>query len=103
MSVGGALHADLAYGVAHACAAGEQVSGDAWVAVADDEQVLLAAIDGLGHGAAAREAAELRRRDDPRPRRRAAAVAGDRMPRRARRHARRGVDDRPHRAAPAAG
>lgn len=58
MSVGGALHPDLAYGVAHACAAGEQVSGDAWVAVADGERVLLAAIDGLGHGAAAREAAE---------------------------------------------
>ena len=60
MSLGGALHADLAYGVAHACADGEEVSGDAWVALADgDERVLLAAIDGLGHGAAAREAAEL--------------------------------------------
>ncbi len=59
MSVGGALHADLAYGVAHACADGEEVSGDAWVAIADGEQALLAAIDGLGHGDAAREAAEL--------------------------------------------
>ncbi|MDO8185415.1 SpoIIE family protein phosphatase [Conexibacter sp. JD483] len=57
MSIGGALHADLAYGVAHACADGEQVSGDAWVALAAEDQVLLAAIDGLGHGVAAGEAA----------------------------------------------
>lgn len=58
MSVGGALHADVAYGVAYACADGEQVSGDTWVALAGDDQVLLAAIDGLGHGAAAGEASE---------------------------------------------
>lgn len=57
MTAGALLHPDVSFGVAHACAEGEQISGDAWVAVAAGDTVLLAAIDGLGHGAAAGEAA----------------------------------------------
>jgi hypothetical protein len=36
---------------------GEQVCGDAWRAIAQDKRLLIAVADGLGHGAAAREAA----------------------------------------------
>lgn len=52
------LHPDVGLGVAQVCAEGEQVCGDSWVALASGAGVLLAAIDGLGHGAAAGEAAE---------------------------------------------
>jgi negative regulator of sigma-B (phosphoserine phosphatase) len=52
------LHPDVALGVALATAEGEQVCGDAWVAAAGRDGVLLAAIDGLGHGAPAGRAAQ---------------------------------------------
>jgi phosphoserine phosphatase RsbX len=47
--------------VAIACAPaeGEQVAGDQHVAVSFEDSALIAAIDGLGHGAAAGEAAQL--------------------------------------------
>jgi negative regulator of sigma-B (phosphoserine phosphatase) len=59
--------------VALAAAEGEEVSGDQHVAVRCDGGALVAAIDGLGHGAAAGEAAQIAVRvltehcDDPLP------------------------------------
>lgn len=50
-------HAGVEVGVARAAADGEPVSGDDHVAVPARDGMLLAAIDGLGHGAAAGEAA----------------------------------------------
>jgi hypothetical protein len=52
------LHPDLDVGVARAAAADEEVSGDIAVAVRCRDGALLAAIDGVGHGAAAGEGAE---------------------------------------------
>jgi phosphoserine phosphatase RsbX len=60
--------------VASAPAQGETVAGDQYVAVPCGEGALLAAIDGLGHGAAAGEAAQLavevlrEHREEPLPR-----------------------------------
>jgi hypothetical protein len=68
------FHPDVALGVAVASAAGEQICGDAWVGAAGRDGVLIAAIDGLGHGAAAstasQRAADVLRAhvDDPLPR-----------------------------------
>jgi hypothetical protein len=68
------LHADVEIGIAGAIADGERVSGDDHVAVACRDGMLVAAIDGLGHGVAAgvaagRAAAVLSSHpDDPLPR-----------------------------------
>lgn len=48
----------LEWAVAGQALAGEQVSGDAWIALETDGLALIGAIDGLGHGPAAAEAAE---------------------------------------------
>lgn len=58
-AVGADFHPDVALGVANVAAGGETVSGDAWVAAVGRDGVLVAAIDGLGHGAAANEASQL--------------------------------------------
>jgi phosphoserine phosphatase RsbX len=49
-------------GVAHRTLKGEQESGDAWVLTRFDGGVLLAVIDGLGHGPEAAHPAQLARR-----------------------------------------
>lgn len=51
------LHPDVSVALAQVNAAGESVSGDVPVAVRCRDGLLVAAIDGLGHGAPAREAA----------------------------------------------
>lgn len=51
------LHPDVSVAYAQACAAGETVSGDMPVVVSCRGGLLVAAIDGLGHGAAAQTAA----------------------------------------------
>lgn len=49
----------LEWAVAGQALGGEQVSGDAWIVLETGGQALLGAIDGLGHGPLAAEAAEL--------------------------------------------
>ncbi|MDO8210495.1 SpoIIE family protein phosphatase [Conexibacter sp. CPCC 206217] len=67
------MHPDVALGVANVAAGGEAVSGDACVAAVGRDGVLVAAIDGLGHGVAASAASQLAARvvqehvDDPLP------------------------------------
>jgi negative regulator of sigma-B (phosphoserine phosphatase) len=56
-------------GVAHRVLAGERESGDAWVLAPYDGGMLIAVIDGLGHGPEAAHAAQLARgalHDEPR-------------------------------------
>lgn len=61
----------LEWAVAEQASPGERESGDGWVVASADEVTLLAAIDGLGHGAAAalaaRRAATVLRGQGPEP------------------------------------